>query len=62
MADPRGVAMIGLGIMGGAIARNLIAAGFAVSGFDVDAGKMEELARDGPSVGRIPRLAARKSR
>jgi putative dehydrogenase len=47
MADPRSVAMIGLGIMGGAIARNLLAAGFAVSGYDVDAGKMEELARDG---------------
>jgi putative dehydrogenase len=47
MADPRSVAMIGLGIMGGAIARNLLAAGFAVSGYDVDASKMEELARDG---------------
>jgi len=47
MADPRNVAMIGLGIMGGAIARNLIAAGFSVAGYDVDAGKMEALARDG---------------
>jgi 3-hydroxyisobutyrate dehydrogenase-like beta-hydroxyacid dehydrogenase len=33
------VSIIGLGIMGGAIARNLIAAGFPVSGFDVDAGR-----------------------
>jgi 3-hydroxyisobutyrate dehydrogenase-like beta-hydroxyacid dehydrogenase len=32
----KSVAVIGLGIMGGAIARNLLAAGFAVSGFDVD--------------------------
>ena len=39
--------MIGLGIMGGAIARNLAGAGFAVTGYDVDAGKMEALARDG---------------
>jgi putative dehydrogenase len=30
------VAVIGLGIMGGAIARNLSAAGFRVSGFDID--------------------------
>ena len=41
------VAVIGLGIMGGAIARNLLAAGFAVSGFDVDAGKRRLLAQDG---------------
>jgi putative dehydrogenase len=51
MADPRpgaqNVAMIGLGLMGGAIARNLIAAGFSVAGYDVDAGKMAALARDG---------------
>jgi 3-hydroxyisobutyrate dehydrogenase-like beta-hydroxyacid dehydrogenase len=47
MADPRNIAMIGLGIMGSAIARNLLAAGFAVTGFDVDAGKMEDLSRDG---------------
>ena len=47
MADPKNVAVIGLGLMGGAIARNLAAAGFAMSGFDVDAGKMEALSRDG---------------
>jgi L-threonate 2-dehydrogenase len=47
MAEPQSVAMIGLGIMGGAIARNLVAAGFAVSGYDVDAGRVEALARDG---------------
>src|SRR5215472_3674543 len=51
MAEPRlgaqTVAMIGLGIMGGAIARNLAAAGFAMSGYDVDAAKMAALAGDG---------------
>jgi len=47
MADPGNVAVIGLGLRGGAIARNLAAAGFSVSGFDVDAGKMEALAHDG---------------
>ena len=47
MADPRNVAVIGLGLMGGAIARNLAAAGFAVTGFDVDARKMEALSQHG---------------
>jgi len=47
MAEPRDIAVIGLGIMGGAIARNLIAAGFSLSGFDVDAQKMALLAKDG---------------
>jgi putative dehydrogenase len=36
MAAIRNVAVLGLGIMGGAIARNLAAAGFRVSGFDID--------------------------
>lgn len=47
MADAKNVAVIGLGLMGGAIARNLAAAGFALRGFDVDAGKMAVLERDG---------------
>ena len=33
------IAVIGLGIMGSAIAENLIAAGFAVAGYDIDPGK-----------------------
>jgi len=47
MADPQRVAMIGLGIMGGAIARNLASAGYSLAGYDVDAGKMAALAHDG---------------
>jgi putative dehydrogenase len=47
MAEARNIAVVGLGIMGGAIARNLMAAGFAVSGFDVDAGKAASLAQGG---------------
>src|SRR4029077_3290110 len=47
MAEPRNIAMIGLGLMGGAIARNLAAAGFAMSGYDVDAAKMRAAAGDG---------------
>ena len=38
------VGVIGLGIMGGAFASNLIAAGFEVCGFDVDASRLDALA------------------
>ena len=38
---------MGVGIMGSAIARNLIAAGFAVSGFDTDPARLSELAAMG---------------
>ena len=41
------IAIIGLGIMGSAIARNLIAAGHSISGFDTDPGKMARLRSDG---------------
>ena len=39
------VGIIGLGIMGGAIGRNLIARGWHVIGFDIDAARRAELAR-----------------
>jgi 3-hydroxyisobutyrate dehydrogenase-like beta-hydroxyacid dehydrogenase len=45
------VAVIGLGIMGSAIARNLIAAGFRVGGFDIDNAKMRALAAMGGRLG-----------
>jgi 3-hydroxyisobutyrate dehydrogenase-like beta-hydroxyacid dehydrogenase len=41
------VGQIGLGIMGGAFAKHLRAAGFNVTGFDVDAGRRTELQRLG---------------
>jgi putative dehydrogenase len=59
MAEPRDIAVIGLGIMGGAIARNLIAAGFSVSGFDVDAGRTALLAKDGVRGASSPAEAVR---
>jgi putative dehydrogenase len=37
------VGIVGLGIMGGAIARNLLAAGMQVRGYDVDAARFEAL-------------------
>jgi 3-hydroxyisobutyrate dehydrogenase-like beta-hydroxyacid dehydrogenase len=39
------VGIVGLGIMGGAIARNLIERGWQVIGFDVDAARRDELAK-----------------
>jgi 3-hydroxyisobutyrate dehydrogenase/glyoxylate/succinic semialdehyde reductase len=39
------VGIIGLGIMGGAIARNLVDRGWRVIGYDIDAARRDELAR-----------------
>lgn len=44
------VGIIGLGIMGGAIARNLLAAGWQVLGFDVSAERCAEGTADGIAV------------
>jgi putative dehydrogenase len=41
------IAVIGLGIMGSAIARNLVAAGYNVAGFDTDPARLMGLAADG---------------
>ena len=41
------VGVVGLGIMGGAIARNLAAAGWRVIGFDIDGGRTREAAQAG---------------
>lgn len=41
------IGIIGLGIMGGAIAPNLVRAGFAVVGYDVDPARADTLASDG---------------
>jgi putative dehydrogenase len=59
MAAPiRNIALIGLGIMGGAIARNLIAAGFSVSGFDIDRTRADAAASTDVSVKGSPAEAA----
>ena len=51
------VGIVGLGIMGGAFARNLAAAGWQVKGFDVDPARCSELSKAGveiaPDVGAI---------
>lgn len=45
------VGIIGLGIMGGAIARNLLAAGVGVCGYDIDARCIEALGQEGIAAG-----------
>jgi len=47
MAQARSVGLIGLGLLGQALAQRLLGAGFAVSGFDVDAAKHARLAELG---------------
>jgi putative dehydrogenase len=53
------VGMIGLGIMGGAMARNLVRDGWRVLGFDTDPGRRTELAADGVEAVASPVEAAR---
>jgi putative dehydrogenase len=44
------VGIVGLGIMGGAIARNLVERGWRVVGYDIDAGRRTELAQAGVTI------------
>lgn len=44
------VGLIGLGIMGSAIARNLVDRGWRVVGFDTDAARRTDLSRDGVEI------------
>lgn len=44
------VGIVGLGIMGGAIARNLVERGWRVIGFDIDAARCAELAPAGVTI------------
>jgi 3-hydroxyisobutyrate dehydrogenase-like beta-hydroxyacid dehydrogenase len=44
------VGVVGLGIMGGAMARNLVAAGWRVLGYDIDAVRCAELAAAGVTI------------
>ena len=46
----RTVGVIGLGIMGGAISRNLLQRGWRVVGFDIDAARSAELASAGAEI------------
>ncbi len=60
MTAPR-VGMLGLGIMGGAMSRNLAAAGFTVIGFDVAPQRMAEFASAGGVPASCPRAVAEQA-
>jgi 3-hydroxyisobutyrate dehydrogenase-like beta-hydroxyacid dehydrogenase len=54
------VGVIGLGIMGGAYATNLVAAGWRVVGFDIDAARRKQAARVGVEVMKDAKAVARE--
>ncbi len=57
MAGANPVGVIGLGLMGEVYVRRLLAAGFAVTGFDVDAAKTERLTQSGARAGTLAGIA-----
>jgi L-threonate 2-dehydrogenase len=59
MAAAATVGIVGVGIMGGAIARNLIAAGDLVQGYDIDPAALDRHACDGGTIAASPAAAAR---
>src|SRR5947209_2808883 len=52
--ETRTVGIIGLGIMGGAIAKNLAAAGFHVVGFDIEKMRCDEAKAAGVEIAASP--------
>jgi len=57
----RSVGIVGLGIMGGAIGRNLAAAGWQVVGFDIDAKRQKEAAAAGIATESSAAAVAKKA-
>ncbi len=62
MSETNTVAILGLGVMGGAIALNLLKAGHRVVGYDVDAGRRDALAAAGVDIAPDARRAAAAAR
>ena len=56
------VGVIGLGIMGGSFAQNLVAAGWRVVGYDIDPGRRRAMARAGVEIADDAGDVAKKSR
>ena len=57
MAPQKPVGVIGVGLMGEVYARRLVAAGFAVIGYDVDQANNERLAGFGAKAGSLAEIA-----
>ena len=56
------VGIVGLGIMGGAFARNLVAAGWRVVGYDIDAARRRAMARAGVEIAQDAKTLASEVR
>jgi L-threonate 2-dehydrogenase len=56
------VGIVGLGIMGGAFAQNLVAAGWRVIGYDIDAARRRVMARAGVEIAADAADVAKKAR
>ena len=56
------VGIVGLGIMGGAFARNLVAAGWRVLGYDIDAARRRAMARAGVEIAQDAKTLAAEVR
>ena len=56
------VGIVGLGIMGGAFARNLVAAGWRVVGYDIDAARRRAMARAGVEIAQDAKTLAAEVR
>lgn len=61
MADDTTVAVLGTGIMGGAMARNLLKAGISVRAWNRSHEKVEPLAREGAEIAENPAAAAQNA-
>jgi 3-hydroxyisobutyrate dehydrogenase-like beta-hydroxyacid dehydrogenase len=61
MSETTTVGVLGLGIMGSAIAANLTSAGFSVVGFDPDCGRRDEMAAKGIAIAADAAEAIRRS-
>ena len=48
--DKTKIGFVGLGLMGGAMAKNLLAAGYPVIGYDIDGEKSAEIAKAGANI------------
>ena len=57
MAKPR-IGFLGMGAMGGPMARRLVQSGFDVTGYDVNAARADAVARDGVTIAKSAADAA----
>jgi 3-hydroxyisobutyrate dehydrogenase-like beta-hydroxyacid dehydrogenase len=61
MTTPKQIGIVGLGLMGSALAQRLIGAGYGVIGFDIDAQKLRSLEKLGGAAAASPVEVARRS-